>query len=112
MKRSPFFSLAILARMSLAVYCEASAYIGSGQPDSCTGQFLNYGNQSRSGTSPCFPAINGACGIVAGKDGGCNCTINFFSGGDCNRTSVGQLVCSQVGDTKQVNFDHFNIRCH
>ncbi|KAF0329605.1 hypothetical protein GQ607_003173 [Colletotrichum asianum] len=111
MKASLFISVASLAHKALAVYCEASAYLGTGQVGRCTGQHLSRANQTQPGTSRCFAAMNGACGIVADQEGCCNCTINFFSGGDCNRTSVGQLSCHNIGAVKQINFDHFNIRC-
>ncbi|KAF6826230.1 hypothetical protein CPLU01_09769 [Colletotrichum plurivorum] len=111
MRQTTLLSITGLFQSSLAVYCEASAYLGTGQVGRCTGQHLNRGNQSQPGTSRCFPAVNGACGIIADQDGGCNCTINFFSGGDCNRTAVGRLSCHEVGAVTQVYFDHFNIRC-
>ncbi|GJC93341.1 hypothetical protein ColKHC_02167 [Colletotrichum higginsianum] len=100
-------------RVSLAVFCAASAYLGSGRPGSCTGQNLGHGNLSRPGVSECFTAINGACALVVNKQSGrgCNCSVNLFSGGDCNRISVGTLACSRIGASLKINFDHFNIVC-
>ncbi|TDZ19361.1 hypothetical protein Cob_v007662 [Colletotrichum orbiculare MAFF 240422] len=104
-------ALALFGTTSRAVYCEASAYLGAGQPGRCTGEHLNRANQTRPGTSGCFEAVNGACGIVAAQDGACNCAIRFFAGGDCNRTSVAQLACHDVGAVTHVDFDHFDIQC-
>ncbi|CCF41520.1 hypothetical protein CH063_11770 [Colletotrichum higginsianum] len=113
MKPAMLIAAAVLPRVSLAVFCAASAYLGSGRPGSCTGQNLGHGNLSRPGVSECFTAINGACALVVNKQSGrgCNCSVNLFSGGDCNRTSVGTLACSRIGASLKINFDHFNIRC-
>ncbi|KAK1960961.1 hypothetical protein LY78DRAFT_589741 [Colletotrichum sublineola] len=114
MKQVVLMAVAAFTKASFAAFCAISAYVGSGRPGSCTGQNLAYGNLSRRGVSECFTAINGACGLIVDKaqGGTCNCSVNFFSGGCCDQTLVGTLACNRIGSSLQVNFDHFNIRCH
>ncbi|KAK1995105.1 hypothetical protein LX36DRAFT_713413 [Colletotrichum falcatum] len=113
MKQAALMAVAVLAEASVAAFCAASAYVGSGRPGSCTGQNLAHGNLSRRGVSECFAAVNGACGLIADKarGGACSCSVSFFSGGGCNQTLVGTLACNRTGSSLQVNFDHFNIAC-